>query len=220
MCGRFTLTTPSAVLAEAFGLPELPNLTPRYNIAPTQLFSVVRESESRRAMVGLRWGLIPSWAKDPAIGKTLINARGETAASKPSFRAAFRQRRCLVPADGFYEWKRSGKVKQPFYIRRLDGAPFAIAGLWERWRPGEGQALETFALITTAANSVLKPIHDRMPVILEASDYELWLDPGMHDAERLQALIRPAADRGIEAYPVSTRVNNPRNEGTALIERI
>ena len=220
MCGRFTLTTPSAVLAEAFGLPEPPDLPPRYNIAPTQLVAAVRAPEGRRELVSLRWGLIPSWAKDPTIGNSLINARGETVASKPSFRAAFKQRRCLVPADGFYEWKRSGKTKQPHYIRRPDGAPFAIAGLWERWRGDGGEPVESLTLITTAPNSVLEPIHNRMPVILDPGDHDLWLDPDQRDAGPLQALIRPALDRDLEAYPVSTRVNNPRLDSPELIRPV
>ena len=228
MCGRFTLRQEESVIAEAFQLSEVPTLEPRYNIAPTQLvLTVVRpkvsaqspeQSEQRFQL--LRWGLIPSWAKDPAIGSRLINARSETVTEKPSFRAAFRQRRCLVLADGFYEWQRQERKKQPFYFRLQDGQPFAFAGLWERWKaPDDGEAVESCTILTTEANELLRPIHDRMPVILDPKDYELWLDP-VQKPEPLQQLLRPYRSEAMTTYPVSTQVNNPSNNSPECITQI
>ena len=215
MCGRFTVRTPAHRLAEAFGVDLRANLAPRYNIAPTQQVAVLRGD----GFSMLRWGLVPSWAKDPAIGSRMINARAETVAEKPSFRAAFRQRRCLVLADGFYEWqKRSGGVKQPYYIRLADDRPFAFAGLWERWRRPEGGDLETCTIITTEANDALRPIHERMPVILPAADRAAWLDPGTAPREALQAMLRPYPGDAMTAFPISRLVNNVRNDEPACIE--
>lgn len=219
MCGRYLLIAPVEALRRLFGVEERPNLMARYNIAPTQDAPVVRIGASGgRELALLRWGLVPSWAKDASGGAMLINARGDTVASKPSFRAAYRLRRCLVPADGFYEWM-PGKAKgpkQPFLIARADRATFAFAGLWERWH-GDGRSVESFTIVTTDANASLKPIHPRMPVILAADDYDAWLDLKNADA---QALLRPAPDELLTATPVSTRVNAVANDDAALIEPV
>ncbi len=218
MCGRFTLRTPAHALAEAFGVPERPNLAPRYNIAPTQAVAAVRRADGGRELVMLRWGLIPAWAKDAVIGNRMINARAETVADKPAFRAAFRHRRCLIAADGFYEWRKTGGgAKQPYHIRLESGAPFAIAGLWERWRPPDGEAVESCTLITTAANALLAPIHDRMPVIVGPEDYDAWLDPEPPSAGALTALLRPYPADRMSAFAVSRVVNDPRNDTEACI---
>ena len=219
MCGRFTLTKPIPVLAELFLFPETGEQEPRYNIAPTQAVAAIRApgGPDRRELAFFRWGLIPSWADDPAIGNRLINARAETAAQKPAFRSAFRQRRCLVLADGFYEWQRLGTKKQPYYFRMRDGQPFAFAGLWERWED-EGKPLETCTLLTTEANAVLRPIHERMPVILEPSSYNRWLDPACQQVDLLQPLLRPYRSEDMIGYPVSPLVNNPRNENPKCVE--
>jgi putative SOS response-associated peptidase YedK len=214
MCGRYTLTTPPSVVAEHFQVPELPNFPPRYNIAPTQQALVVRAGQGRRELVLLRWGLIPSWAKDPAIGARMINARAEGIAEKPSFRRAWKEKRCLVPADGFYEWQKDGKRKQPYYIRRRDGAPFAFAGLWERWQGGE-EILDTFTIITTAPNEVIAPIHNRMPVIVPEAAYDRWLDP---DERGDPELLVPYPDEELTAYPVSTVVNSPIHDDARCVE--
>lgn len=220
MCGRFTLTDPDADLAEQFNLPDVPDLQPRYNIAPTQPVAAVRVAaeSAARELALLRWGLIPFWAKDPGIGARMINARSETAAEKPAFRAAFRRRRCLVLADGFYEWQKENGGKQPFYIRLRDGQPFAFAGLWESWK-GEGETvIESCTLLTTQPNDLIHPLHNRMPVILHPRDYALWLDPEMQAAERLKPLLRPYPFEEMVAYPVSRFVNKPQNDDPRCIE--
>lgn len=208
-------------LARQFRVERFPLLEPRYNIAPTQPVAAVRRSESdgSREMVLLRWGLVPPWSKDPASGPGMINARSETASSKPSFRSALRRRRCLVAADGFYEWQRSDGRKQPFYVCLRGGGPFALAGLWERWKPpGGGKPLESCTLLTTEANELLAPVHDRMPVILPVDEYDVWLDPAIESAEPLGQLLRPYPSEEMKVYPVSTRVNNPRNDEPTCIE--
>jgi putative SOS response-associated peptidase YedK len=212
MCGRFTLTTPGEVLAEAFGLDTEPALAPRYNIAPTQPLAAVRQGpDGRRSLVLLRWGLLPSTTRETE--RPLINARAETVARLPSFRDAFRARRCLVPADGFYEWKAGGPRKQPVHIRFADRRPFAFAGLWEpRTRGPEGETSGSCALLTTEPNSLMREIHDRMPVILPPDHYAGWLDPASRPAE-LAALLRPHPADAMEARTVGTFVNNARNEG-------
>ena len=182
------------VFGRAFGGEPPPEMVLRYNIAPTQAVAIVQiaAGTSVRRWQMVRWGLIPSWAKDASIGNRMINARGETLADKPAFRAAFRRRRCLVPADGYFEWQKTGSVKQPYYIRLCDDRPFAMAGLWESWlNPTTNEPLQSCTIITTQANQLTQPIHDRMPVILDAADYELWLDPQLQDPERLGALLRP-----------------------------
>lgn len=220
MCGRFSLGTPAVQLAELFRLDEVPPWTPRYNIAPTQpVLTVVQTSDdSKRLARLLRWGLIPMWAEGPNAGTRMINARAETVATKPAFRRAFRERRCLVLADGFYEWQRQNHHKQPFYIRLRDGRPFAFAGLWERWVPPDGQPLDSCTIITTVANDLIKPLHVRMPVLLAPGNYDVWLDPSFREAEHLQALLHPYAADEMMTYPVSTRVNNPANDSPECVE--
>lgn len=221
MCGRYTLTDPGDELIRHFQLQNLPeDYRPRYNIAPTQAVLAVVNGDGRRAG-RLRWGLIPSWAKDPAIGNRMINARSETIAEKPSFRTAFRRRRCLIPADGFYEWKQVNGRKQPVRIVRRDRGVFAFAGLWESWRPPGGddeEVVYTCTIITTNANETLRPIHHRMPVILPPEAYDLWLDREIDDPEALLPLLQPRPDDELEAYPVATVVNNARNETPQCIE--
>jgi putative SOS response-associated peptidase YedK len=219
MCGRFTLATPPTLLAEAFGLAEVPDLAPRYNIAPTQLAPVLRQpAGAALARLGLlRWGLVPGWADDPAIGSRLINARAETVADKPSFRAAFRQRRCLVPADGFYEWAKVGTRKQPWHFRRPDAGPFAFAGLWERWQSPDGTDLETFTILTTDANDLVRPVHPRMPVVLPPEAYAAWLEPTPGDARHLLPLLQPAPPGWLVGQAVSAYVNAAGNEGPRCI---
>ena len=215
MCGRFTMYSSRDELARLFGFDtdDVPDQLPRYNIAPTQLVAVVRLDDGQRVMKPLRWGLIPSWARDEKIGNALINARSETAAEKPAFRAAFKKRRCLIPTTGFYEWVATGgNKKQPLHIRLIDGQPFALAGLWERWTDAEGAVVESCTILTTTANDLMRPFHDRMPVILAPADYETWLDP-QTPVEALQALLRPYPAEGMVAVPVGAYVSNPRHEG-------
>ncbi|MFN4353168.1 SOS response-associated peptidase [Parvibaculum sp.] len=218
MCGRYAITLPPKAMRELFGFLDEPDFPPRYNIAPTQPVPVViREAGQRRFML-VRWGLVPSWAKEMPQS-LLINARAETIAEKPSFRGAFRHRRALMPADGFYEWKAEGKgPKQPWFIRRRDGASFAMAALWENWMDPHGSELDTCAVVTTEANATLAPIHHRMPVILAEKDWDIWLDPAASEKELL-ALLRPAPDDLLEAISVSTRINRAANDDPSLIER-
>ncbi len=218
MCGRYLLTVSGKAVCELFGLPEETRLAPRYNIAPGQTAPVVRIEDGGRRLINARWGLVPPWARDPSIGNRLINARSETVASKPSFRAAFRSRRCLVPADGFYEWKREGGARHPYCIRFSDHRPFAIAGLWERWRSPAGDILDTYTLLTTGPNALVKPLHERMPVIVTPDAYSVWLDPHVNDPETLLPLFEPYPPDGMEARPASRLVNNPRNEGPACLD--
>jgi putative SOS response-associated peptidase YedK len=212
MCGRFSLFSPAPVLAEAFDLAGLPELAPRYNIAPTQPVAAVRAGAAGRQLVRLRWGLVVPWAKDTKVAP--INARSETAADKPLFRAALRKRRCLVPASGFYEWLAlaGGKRKQPYCFRPGDARPWAFAGLWERWQ-GPGGPVEGCAILTTEANELVRPVHDRMPVILPRQHWAAWLDPTLQEAGELVPLLRPFPSDAIRAYPVGLAVNNPRNDG-------
>jgi len=221
MCGRFTLRAPASTVAEQFNLFDVAEYRPRFNIAPTQPVAVVRiapESDAAgRQLAWLRWGLVPSWAKDPAIGNSLINARAETVAEKPAFRAALRRRRCLVVADGFYEWQRTGSRKQPYFIRLRDDRPFAFAGLWESWEGPDHSALETCTLITTAPNELMEPIHNRMPVILAPGDYDRWLDPAIQGPEQLRPLLKPYSGGEMVAWAVSTHVNSPRNDDPQCI---
>ena len=211
MCGRFAQKSPRAKITKKFKVEEVPPLVERYNVAPMQSVLAVRETSEGREATLFKWGLVPRWAKDAAIGNKLINARSETVTEKPSFREAFARRRCLVPADGFYEWSRRGDRKRPFYFHMTDGEPFAIAGLWEHWE-SEGGPLETCTLLTTEANELLASYHDRMPVILRPEDYEMWLDASVCRAELLK-LLRPYQREEMSAYEVSLLVNNPANEG-------
>ncbi len=216
MCGRFTQRADAKRLAKAFEVGETPRLEPRYNIAPTQEILAVRNRGEGREMTLLKWGLVPSWAKDASVGSRLINARSETVAEKPAFREAFKRRRCVVPADGFFEWKRTGERRQPFYFTMRDERPFGFAGLWERWER-DGQALNTCTILTTEANEVLRPVHDRMPVILHPDDYELWLEGGERERSALKDMLVPYPGEEMAAYPVSTLVNSPGNRGPELI---
>jgi putative SOS response-associated peptidase YedK len=215
MCGRFAFYSPTEATAALFGAAGSLDIGPRYNIAPTQDIATVRDTDTDgRELVALRWGLVPFWAKDPAIGNRMINARAETVAEKPAFRAAYRRRRCLVLADGFYEWHREGNVKIPYFISLANEEPFAFAGLWEQWRSKETDAsLQTATLITTQANEFLAPLHHRMPVILEADRAERWL---AGDDELIGTAVQDCPR--LRAWPVNRRVNNARNEGDELIE--
>lgn len=208
-------------VAKVFGLAKPPHLEPHFNIAPSQSVAVVREQPEthQRELALLRWGLIPFWADDPSIGNRMANARSETAATKPSFRRAFRSKRCLVVADGFYEWQKKDGKKQPYYIRLKNGQPFGIAGLWERWDK-EGTSIETCTILTTDANDLMMPIHDRMPVIIPPDQFDIWLDPAVHDEKVLSKMLRPFASENLTAYPISTLVNNARNDVAACIEPV
>jgi putative SOS response-associated peptidase YedK len=221
MCGRFTAAVPPELIAEAFDLSELPDLAPRYNIAPTQEVPVVRDlhAQGGRRLALLRWGLIPA-GSDPAgpMGAgVLINARSETVDEKPSFRRAFRRRRCLVVTDGFYEWRRLAGRRQPYYVTFHDGRPFGFAGLWDRWEPAEGEPVESCAILTTGPNNLVRPIHDRMPVILDPESYDLWLDPTPARTARLKALLRPHAEEEMVVYPVSPFVNRTENDSPECV---
>jgi putative SOS response-associated peptidase YedK len=221
MCGRYVLTVPGDLLASAFGLEEVPEIAPRYNVAPSQVVPIVRRAgDGSRELVFARWGLIPHWAKEAAIGNRLINARADGLTEKPSFRDSFRRRRCLVPADGFYEWQKVGARKQPWLLRLAGGAPFAFAGLWSAWTdPATREALETVTIVTTEPNELAARVHDRMPVILPAEARAVWLDPDSEKQRLLDLLVAyPAAE--MEAYPVSTRVGSPANDDAGLIEPI
>jgi putative SOS response-associated peptidase YedK len=213
MCGRFTLKAKPETIAAEFGLDDVPPLEPRFNVAPTQGVAAVRlDQETGVRRLGLlRWGLVPSWADDPAIGNRMIYARAETVAEKPAYRNAFKSRRALIVADGFYEWQKQASRKQPFHIRPKDDRPFAIAGLWEHWER-ETRTVDSCALITTGPNELMQTIHDRMPVILRREDYGLWLDPAVKDAAVLAALLRPYPAEEMVATPISTLVNNPAND--------
>lgn len=223
MCGRYTLSVPLSNLVDSFDIqpPEF-EYPPRFNIAPTQDAPVIAQDQEGRRMGLLRWGLIPSWAKDPAIGGRMINARSETVAEKPAFKRAFHYRRCLVPADGFFEWKRDEEEgaakgqKTPYWIHLAGREPFVMAGLWEKWNPGEAAPVYTFTVLTTEAAPAIREIHPRMPVILPAGARDRWLDPDA-SPEDILPLLRPYGE-GIEAYPVSTRVNSPRNDVPECIE--
>ncbi len=221
MCGRFTLRSSPAVIAEEFGLFAVPDLSPRYNIAPSQQVPIVRQQPGteNRELAWLRWGVIPAWADEPSIGQRMANARAETAATKPSFRKAYRSRRYLVVADGFYEWQKVNSHKQPYYVRLVQKRPFGIAGLWERWEKG-GEPVESCTILTTEANDLMAPIHERMPVIIAPEHYGLWLDPQVQNGPNLAALLRPLPSNGMIAYPVSTLVNNPKNEREECIQPV
>lgn len=219
MCGRYSLSTPGDEIAEVFGLTESLELEPRFNIAPTQPAPVIRVADGSRVAAMCRWGLIPSWAKDTSIGSRLINARGETVFEKPAYRDSFEHRRCLVVADGFYEWRRLGGHKQPYYFSRSTGEPFAMAGLWDRWRQGD-ERLETFTVVTTDANREVARVHDRMPVMLSPADWPLWMNPENRGDKAVRRLMRPAADASLATRPVSTFVNSPANDSSHCVEAV
>lgn len=225
MCGRYTNRFSWKQLHRLLGLttpPPTADFIPRFNIAPTQLAPIVRTDEQGpRSLVMLRWGLVPFWAKELKIGASMINARAEGIETKPAFRAALKRRRCIVPVSGFYEWKTlpDGHRKQPYYIHSSsDDEPLMCAGLWERWQPPDAVAVETFTIITTSPNDMMKSLHDRMPVILASKDIDRWLDPSTHDPAVWLSLLRPAADDALVYYPVSTLVNSPKNEAQECIQ--
>ncbi len=218
MCGRFTLKANPAELEAAMPEFEFPQeLPPRYNIAPSQAVAVIANNGQNKVEF-FRWGLIPSWARDASIGNKMINARAETLAEKPAFRAAYQRRRCLILADGFYEWrKETGKIKTPMYIRIESGQPFAFAGLWESWQPASGEAILSCTIITTTPNALLEKIHHRMPVILRGQDYALWLDPAERAPDQLNKLLMPYPASRMTAFPVSALVNDPKHDTPACI---
>jgi putative SOS response-associated peptidase YedK len=220
MCGRYVLKASQSEIISAFSLLECADFDPRYNIAPLQSVPVVRQRHSgERVAQILRWGLIPSWSKDEAIANKLINARAETLAEKPSFRAAYKSRRCIVPASGFYEWKQLPNYKQPYFIRPAEGTLFGFAGLWERWNRPDGEPLDTFAIITTQAVDRMGELHERMPVILDAEDYGLWLDRET-EPDLVRQLIAVPNAQALEIYPVARAVGNAKNEGASLIQEV
>ena len=236
MCGRYAVITNPEALRALFRYFEQPNFPPRYNVAPTQPVPIVRVVEGKREFALVRWGLIPPWVKDPRVFSLLINARGESVNEKPAFKNAMKRRRCLFPADGFYEWKAGPKpsgggrpVKQPYFIHRLDGEPLAFAGLWETWKVpedadpelgGDDGWLRSCAIVTGPPNEIMVPIHNRMPVVLPESAWEQWLDPDNHDVEALTQLLVPAPAEWFEAYAVSTSVNNARTNNAELVRAI
>ena len=222
MCGRFTQERPTSDLAEIFAAEDLADDPgSRFNVAPTDEAVVVVQRDEHRAIKAYRWGLIPHWADGPKIGNRMFNARAETLASSPVFRDAFRRRRCLVPVDSFFEWRHEGTVRQPFRIVRADGRPLALAGLWSGWRDPETEEVRrTFTIVTTTPNDLMRPIHNRMPVVVPFDAWDRWLDPALPDLGELQGLLVPAPDEDLEAYPVSRAVNNVRNDGPELIERL
>jgi putative SOS response-associated peptidase YedK len=218
MCGRYSVTDPEEAMRHLFGMAAPEGAVPRYNMTPSQIALCVRLNDAGEQVPDfLKWGLVPSWAKDPEIGNRMINARSETVAEKPSFRAAYRRRRCLVPADGYYEWQSTGRPKQPWRIVRADGKPFAFAGLWESWLGGDGSELRTFCLLTTASNSLLSAIHHRMPVIIDDTNMSGWLDPAV---EPDPDWLLPTAAPEMAAYKVSTRVNSPANDDPECIAEL
>ena len=217
MCGGFIQCTSGEALAERFHLPIIPDLTPRYNVAPSQSVGVIRVTHAgHREFVALRWGLVPAWSPEPRTAYSTFNARAETVADKPTYRHAFRRRRCLIPADGFYEWRRVGKRKQPYCIAPTDGEPFAFAGLWERWER-DGTVVESCTIVVTTANATIAPLHDRMPVILARADEALWLDPAARVPDLVQ-LLGPYAGDDLEMYPVSKAVNSPAKDEPEMAE--
>jgi putative SOS response-associated peptidase YedK len=225
VCGRFVQASSPTLLAEYFHVDEVAleaDPPPSWNVAPRAEVLTIVEREGARRLEQMRWGLVPSWAPDPGVGDRMINARAESVMEKPAFRTAFERRRCIIPADGFYEWQAVGAKKQPIYITASSGNPFAFAGLWEVWRDAsqpDGHWLRTCSVITTAANSVVAPVHDRMPVMLDESEWAEWLDRSGQDLGALAALLDPAPDDSLDLWPVSPRVNSARNDDEALIAR-
>ncbi len=216
MCGRFAIAAPAPVLITKFDLAESVELQQRYNVAPGGLIAVIRRSpEGKRVLHNLKWGLVPHWSKDPSIGMKLTNARGESLSEKPSFRDAYRRRRCLIPASGFYEWKRDGSNKQPYYFSLKNQEIMAMAGLWESWKAPDGSILRTACIITTEANSVMSPVHHRMPVIIDPEHWEVWLD----QVSDVSSLLKPIDDDALVCWPVDKRVGRATEDDAGLIER-
>jgi putative SOS response-associated peptidase YedK len=220
MCGRFTLSQSAETISQAFHIEKVPDIAPQFNIAPTQMVATVlyQPESHKRELQHLRWGLIPSWAKDLSMGAKLINARAETLAEKPAFRSAYKRRRCIVIADGFYEWQQQAAKKQPFYFRLKDGKPFGFAGLWEQWESLSGEKINSCTIVTTDANELIQAHHHRMPVILFQKDYDVWLDPSVQNLETLQGLLQPLPAEAMVGYAVSTLVNNHKHNTPECIE--
>lgn len=216
MCGRYATYSAPTAIRTLFRYAETPNFPPRYNIAPTQPIAIVRLRDGSRQFALVRWGFIPSWVKDPRTVSLMFNARGETVTDKPAYRNAMKRRRCLVPADGFYEWKRDGERKRPYWVHPRGGGPIAFAGLWETWTGPNGEELETAAIVTTRANKTLAPLHDRMPVVIPPDAFDLWLDPNA-DLQMASSLIAPAPEDLLHAYEVSGAVNRAANDGPELL---
>ena len=219
MCGRFILKADPAELADFFSLTASLDAPQRFNIAPTQLVVAAAGDAEGRSWRSFRWGLIPAWAKDVKIGSRMINARSETVFDKPAFRSAIR-RRCLIPANGFYEWGQAGSGKQPYFICLKDGRLFAIAGIWEHWESPDGEVIESCAILTTEANELMRSFHHRMPIIIDPENFDLWLDPAVTDREPIESLLAPYPSERLTFYPVSRRVDNPRNDQPSLIEPV
>lgn len=218
MCCRFTLNIPPEVLAKIFALVEVPRYEPLYNIAPSQPVATIRHIGDHNKLDFLKWGLIPSWSKDATHFS--INARSETFADKPTFQHAIKFNRCIIPASGFYEWLPQGDHKQPYYMRLKNSSVMSFAGLWEKWKAEDGSEINTCCILTTAANEIMKPIHDRMPVILQPDDYSLWLSRNVHDPDELQRLYKPYPSDQMVAYPVPELVNNPRFDSASCIVQV
>ncbi len=218
MCGRYAITSPPEAVRAFAGYMSHPNFPPRYNIAPTQPVPIVRMRDGQREFALVRWGLVPSWAKEVAPSNPLINARSETVYEKPSFRTAIRRRRCLFPADGFYEWYRGGKKREAYYVRRRAGGLYAMAGIWEHWQGPDGSELESAAILTTDANGTLRPIHHRMPVIVEPEDFDVWLGTHESEAEALRPMLGPAPDDLLETVRIGDRVNKVANDDPSVQE--
>jgi putative SOS response-associated peptidase YedK len=216
MCARYVITSPADAIRALFGYSERPDFPPRYNVAPTQPIPVVRFADGKRSLALMRWGFLPAWVKDPRTFSLLVNARGESVLDKPSFRNAMRRRRCLIPANGFYEWSDTAP-RRPYFVRPKSGTPIAFAGLWETWTGPNGEEVDTAAIVTTRANRLLAAVHDRMPVIVAPQAFELWLDSANVDATAAAALITPAADDVFECYEISTAVNRAANDSAELI---
>jgi putative SOS response-associated peptidase YedK len=217
MCGRYAIITAPEAIRRLFGYSEHPNFPARYNVAPTQPIPIVRLQSRERHFALVRWGLIPAWVKDPKTFTLLINARGESALDKAAFKNAMKRRRCLIPADGFYEWKRTGDAKQPYFVRLRSGAPFAFAGLWETWTGPSGEEVDTAAIVTTTANRTVADIHDRMPVMLGPDQFDFWLDCDRVDDRTAAEALVPLPDDAVEAYPVSAAVNHHANDNPDLL---
>ena len=222
MCGRFTQERPASELAEIFAAEPLrDDPGAHFNVAPTDEANVVVQREDRRAVTGYRWGLIPHWATDAKVGSRMFNARAETLTTSPAFRDAFRRKRCLVPVDSFYEWKREGTIRQPYRVVRRDGRPLALAGLWAGWHdPATQTVRRTFTIVTTSPNKALADLHDRMPVIVPQDAWDRWLDPTPPDPAELLGLLLPTDDVELEIYPVERLVNDVRRDGPELIRRL
>ena len=219
MCGRITCRTSGEEFQREFNLAFAEKVSPRYNLAPTQPVPAVVNAAGPRILEHLKWGLIPKWAKDPKIGSRMINARAETLAEKPAFRHALEKRRCLVLADGFYEWKRDGKLRTPYHVQRAGGRPFAMAGLWEEWTSPTGELVRSCTIVTTSPSELLAKLHDRMPLILAADEIDLWLSPAALAKEHLDGLLRTSRVTDLELYPVSPKVNSVSFDGPELLER-